>query len=143
MVLQLDHINGIHTDNRIENLRILCPNCHSQTPTFCARKLKIVNNCAECGCAIKKKSTRCQTCYQKVRLRIQKSEPTCVDCGCEKSTNKCPRCVDCAFQKSRRAERPPKEQLLAEIKELGYCGTGRKYGVTDNAIRKWLRSYPE
>ena len=35
--LQLDHINGIHTDNRIDNLRFLCPNCHSQTDTFSKR----------------------------------------------------------------------------------------------------------
>lgn len=34
IVFELDHINGINNDNRIENLRILCPNCHSQTPTF-------------------------------------------------------------------------------------------------------------
>lgn len=32
--LQLDHINGIHDDHRIDNLRFLCPNCHSQTETF-------------------------------------------------------------------------------------------------------------
>jgi transposase-like protein len=41
----------------------------------------------------------------------------------------------------RKAVRPPKEQLLKEIEELGYCGTGRKYGVSDNAIRKWLKKY--
>lgn len=35
--LQLDHINGINTDNRLENLRLLCPNCHSQTSTFAGR----------------------------------------------------------------------------------------------------------
>ena len=40
LVLQLDHINGVHNDNRIENLRILCPNCHSQTDTFCAKNIK-------------------------------------------------------------------------------------------------------
>jgi len=35
LVLHLDHINGIPSDNRIENLRYLCPNCHSQTTTYC------------------------------------------------------------------------------------------------------------
>jgi hypothetical protein len=38
--LQLDHISGDHTDNRLENLRILCGNCHSQTDTWCARGRK-------------------------------------------------------------------------------------------------------
>lgn len=40
LILQLDHINGINNDNRLENLRFLCPNCHSQTETFSGRKLK-------------------------------------------------------------------------------------------------------
>lgn len=35
--LQLDHINGINNDHRIENLRFLCPNCHSQTDTFAGK----------------------------------------------------------------------------------------------------------
>lgn len=38
LVLHVDHINGICNDNRLTNLRILCPNCHSQTPTFGNRR---------------------------------------------------------------------------------------------------------
>lgn len=37
IVLQLDHINGVHDDHRINNLRFLCPNCHSQTETYAGK----------------------------------------------------------------------------------------------------------
>lgn len=40
LTLQLDHINGINGDNRIENLRWLCPNCHTQTDTFGSKNTK-------------------------------------------------------------------------------------------------------
>ncbi len=36
--LQLDHLNGVSNDNRLQNLRLLCPNCHSQTETYCRKK---------------------------------------------------------------------------------------------------------
>ena len=41
----------------------------------------------------------------------------------------------------RKVTRPPYDQLLRDIETLGYLGAGRKYGVSDNAIRKWRRAY--
>lgn len=38
LVLHLDHINGVNNDNRLENLRLLCPNCHALTDTYCNRR---------------------------------------------------------------------------------------------------------
>jgi hypothetical protein len=42
---------------------------------------------------------------------------------------------------ARRVERPPYEQLRREVAELGWSAVGRRYGVSDNAVRKWVRRY--
>jgi transposase-like protein len=44
---------------------------------------------------------------------------------------------------NRKVDRPPCEVLRAEIETLGYAATGRKYGVSDNAIRKWIKAYEQ
>jgi hypothetical protein len=53
LVLHLDHINGIGDDHRLTNLRLLCPNCHSQTVTYCGRNRgvgrRIVGGRTTCG----------------------------------------------------------------------------------------------
>ena len=38
--IELHHVNGNRKDNRLENLQILCPNCHAQTPNYCSRNKK-------------------------------------------------------------------------------------------------------
>lgn len=63
--LHLDHINGTPTDNRLENLRLLCPNCHSQTATYCGKNAKKIkdNKCQDCGIKVWRQSKRCKTCH--------------------------------------------------------------------------------
>jgi 5-methylcytosine-specific restriction endonuclease McrA len=40
LVMQLDHIDGNSHNHKLENLRMLCPNCHSQTDTYCGKNVK-------------------------------------------------------------------------------------------------------
>lgn len=42
---------------------------------------------------------------------------------------------------TRKVERPPYEQLVAEITAMGYSAVARKYGVSDSTVRKWVRWY--
>lgn len=65
--LQLDHINGKHRDNRLINLRILCPNCHTQTSTHSGknRLRKPQHHCPKCGKVITKQAKHCQKCCTK------------------------------------------------------------------------------
>jgi len=53
------------------------------------------------------------------------------------------RCKECSIKNSRKVvERPKKELLLNDVKEIGYSATGRKYGVSGNCIKKWLINSP-
>jgi hypothetical protein len=124
MSLILDHINGVGDDNRIENLQIVCPNCAATLDTHCGRKNRIhllPRTCLNCGDEFIPRYPAHRYCS-----RV---------CGRHAKRSRDPR------PERRKVERPPYEQLLAEIAELGYSGTGRRYGVSDNAVRKWVRWY--
>jgi ribosomal protein S27AE len=122
MSLILDHKNGVPNDNRIENLRIVCPNCNATLDTHCGKNLK--------------------SKIQPIKIKKEKKEHICPECGNIMAKNS-DRCLECYKKdsKKRKVERPPYEQLIIEINELGYSGTGRKYNVSDNSIRKWLKNY--
>lgn len=73
--LQLDHINGINNDHRIVNLRFLCPNCHSQTPTFSGKNNRVDKRCSKCDRAISKQACLCSDCYHKSTVKIDWPSP--------------------------------------------------------------------
>lgn len=86
ITLHLDHINGVNNDHRLENLRFLCPNCHSQTETYCGRnargsfkrikvkqpskKVKEVSLCSNCKEELAdKRAKQCRQCNTQSRRK--------------------------------------------------------------------------
>jgi len=177
--LHIHHIDGNNRNNTKENLRYLCPNCHSQTANFGFKsrkhiKHKIISETEYINAlktndnvrsALKslnllpsgKNYDRANMLIQKYNIIFVKSEPiaqktlsrisktkrnTYCECGCEisRTANKCRSCDAKTNSRRKVKDRPSKETLLIDVKDLGYCATGRKYGVSDNCIRKWMKS---
>lgn len=137
--LHMDHVNGDREDNRLSNLRMLCPNCHSQTSTYCGKKNKGRKWSAKTPKPRSKpKKTQPKPRTKKPRTRTLYPCPRCLIKRMTAKTAKT--CGVCRPLEARRVRRPPLDTLRKDIEELGYCGTGRKYGVSDNAIRKWLKT---
>jgi hypothetical protein len=126
MALILDHINGVPTDNRLENLQIVCPNCAATLDTHCGRKNRRdlrPRSCLWCGNEFVPRAVSHHYCSQ--------------ICGRHSKGPQEPR------PDRRKVDRPPYEQLMADVRSMGFRAIGRKYGVSDNAIRKWIRWYEQ
>lgn len=69
--LQLHHIDGIYNNHEIENLQIICPNCHSQTENFVGKNIqrtKAIFHC-ECGNQRSRYANKCKQCSNKIRRK--------------------------------------------------------------------------
>jgi hypothetical protein len=117
MSLILDHANGGARDNRLENLRILCPNCNATLDTHCGKNKprgRPPRVCEHCGGSFRARHADQRFCSQA-----------------------CSSAVIAPLR--RQVERPPLAELLDEVSTSGYKAVGRRYGVSDNAVRKWIR----
>lgn len=124
--LELHHINSDNTDNRIENLQLLCPNCHALTENYRgkAKAKKIISRP-----------------FSNL-MRIRKPEKYCTICNKSIDKNaKTGMCQTCYKISIRKVDRPSKENLNALIEEHGLEAVGRIYGVSGNAVKKWLKNY--
>lgn len=121
MSLILDHINGIADDHRLENLRLVCPNCAATLDTHCGKQNRMAPLlCPGCGGSFRRRSRTQRYCCHACYVRVHRGRPR---------------------PERRKVPRPPYNHLVREVRAIGYRGTARRYGVSDTAIRKWLAEY--
>lgn len=163
--LHLDHINGVNNDNRIENLRFLCPNCHATTSTYVGKNkfssksqiseeevikalketINVSRACVKLGLSPYGASHNRVSKIKDKHSIVQKksnlgSKKYCKDCGVVVSFESV-RCVSCNNLSQRKTERPSKEVLFALLDKFPYTTVSSMLGVSDNAVRKWVRIY--
>lgn len=170
LTLQLDHINGDHYDNRLENLRIICPNCHSQTNTFSRKREKNVNFCIDCGAPITSESKYCTKCSPKHKrtdinkpskeellkliqvkswveigeqfnMRESSIRKLCKKYGIPSSKKEMREGVKETITNNNNLTKPSREELLNLLLTENFTSIGRIYNVSDNAVRKWCKKY--
>lgn len=105
--LILDHKNGVYNDHRLENLRIVCPNCNAGLETHCGKNVT----------------------YEKKEKIREKYKSSLTDKQIDR------------FLNLRKTKRPEYDILINCVKSIGFSATGKLYGVSDNSIRKWIKTY--
>lgn len=113
LTLQIDHIDGDYSNNHPDNLRFLCPNCHSQTPTFGNKKKpKCCKLCGEEFYPNHKTHTFCSTiCSNKSKSSVR----------------------------LKKIVWPSDSDLKKMVNETNFSVVGKSLGVSDNAVRKHLK----
>ena len=129
--LQLEHKNGDHSDNRIENLCLLCPNCHSQTPTFCRGKSSFDN----------KDQNNKEKYPVKKKYLSKRNCPICNKSEINVASSMCRACQNKIMKRKTKIEWPSAEELIKLTQEKGFVQIGKILGVSDNAVRKRIKNH--
>lgn len=165
--LQVHHIDGNNTNNSDDNLSLLCANCHALTPNFAIRKSDVSDeelvealqtNPTIHAALISVGLSTCGTQYARAKKIIEKNmitmpiSPTIPNytnnklsfCSCGKQKDiTAELCIDCykarVFAESKRPK--TREELKEKIRCNSFVELGRQYGVSDNGVRKWCKTY--
>lgn len=169
--LELHHIDGDHTNNRLSNLQILCPNHHSQTENFRGRN-KAKDSKSERHLSpeiyilsdfqakerdeerkVKKRERNAEK-YREIHPDAKEYIPRnkgnaiinkpqiCQYCGKEFYSTSIQKFCSQECAHGSTSKRPEFLQLIEDFKKLkSFVQVGKKYGVSDNAVRKWCKLY--
>lgn len=160
--LQLHHIDGNSWNNELDNLQLLCPNCHALTDNYCKKnkkeKSKITDEEIEYALSnshsIREASmmlglsdgvgtlfyNRCYKLIATKGIKLLEREPAHKCSVCGKKTARANICIDC-YHKNFEQKMPPRETLKNEIRNISFLALGKKYEVSDNTVREWCKKY--
>ena len=150
--LELHHINGINTDNRLENLQLLCPNCHAQTDNYSGKNQKLniqKRYCKKCGKELKEYQYVYCSKYCRYGNPDEDIKKGLVNCSTVKElsekTGHTEKTIRNVLKRNainlkddvKDNNDKEKKELINDFKEIGsYVGVAKKHNISDVGLRK-------
>jgi hypothetical protein len=123
------HLDGDTTNNNPINLLVILNSMHSKLHAWFARGAPGIERFG-----VKR--------VELITARARKKRGECVICNKPLVGNQRKYCSNaCKGLALRRTKRPNKDVLKKDVQKMSWCAMGRKYGVSDNAVRRWAKDY--